>query len=308
MNPFVFIVGCQRSGTTLLQRVLNAHPQLAITPESNWIPRLAAKRWALTEDGLVTSKLISRLLAHRKFARLRLNEKQILAITREERRVSYSFLVSQIFDLYGEMQGKPLVGDKTPAYVRSIDILHRFWPSARFVHVIRDGRNVALSLLEWPKVHPKPGNFVTWNEDPLSTAALWWDLNVSRGREARKLLGPELYYEVRYESLVENPREECAALCAFLHLPFDDCMLEFYAVREGDPGLEKKCAGLPITPGLRNWRSQMTPDQIESFEAIAGELLEDLGYPRAVPRLSSEVLQHSSRIRECFAQDPRTQN
>jgi hypothetical protein len=308
MNPFVFIVGCQRSGTTLLQRVLNAHPQLAITPESNWIPRLAAKRWALTEDGLVTSKLISRLLAHRKFARLRLNEKQILAITREERRVSYSFLVSQIFDLYGEMQGKPLVGDKTPAYVRSIDILHRLWPSAHFVHVIRDGRNVALSLLEWPKVHPKPGNFVTWNEDPLSTAALWWDLNVSRGREARKLLGPELYYEVRYESLVENPREACAAVCAFLHLPFDDCMLEFYAVREGDPGLEKKCAGLPITPGLRNWKSQMTPDQIESFEAIAGELLEDLGYPRAVPRLSSEALQHSSKIRECFAQDPRTQN
>jgi hypothetical protein len=122
------------------------------------------------------------------------------------------------------------------------------------------------------------------------------------------LLGPELYYEVRYESLVENPREACAAVCAFLHLPFDDCMLEFYAVREGDPGLEKKCAGLPITPGLRNWKSQMTPDQIESFEAIAGELLEDLGYPRAVPRLSSEALQHSSKIRECFAQDPRTQN
>jgi hypothetical protein len=307
MNPFVFIVGCQRSGTTLLQRVLNAHPQVAITPESNWIPRLAAKPWALTDDGLVTSKLVSRLLAHRKFARLQLDEKRILAISSGERRVSYSFLVSQILDLYGEMQGKPLVGDKTPAYVRSINLLHRLWPAARFVHVIRDGRDVALSMLEWPKVRPKPGDFLTWNEDPVSTAALWWDLNVNRGRGAGNSLGPELYYEVRYESLVANPREECAALCAFLHLTFDDRMLQFYAVRGGDPGLEKKCAGLPITQGLRDWRSQMPPEQVENFEAIAGDLLEDLGYRRAVPRLSSEALQHSNKIRESFAQDPLAQ-
>jgi hypothetical protein len=173
--------------------------------------------------------------------------------------------------------------------------------------VIRDGRDVALSMMHWPKVHPKPGDFTTWNEDPVSTAALWWELNVSRGREARKLLGSELYYEARYESLVARPREECAALCAFLSLRFDDSMLQFYAAREStDPGLEAKRAGLPVTPGLRDWRSQMSPEHIESFEAIAGELLEDLGYPRAVPRPSSETLHHSSKIRESFAQDPRT--
>jgi hypothetical protein len=174
MNPFVFIVGCPRSGTTLLQRVLNAHPQLAITPESHWIPRLAAKHWAVTDDGLVTSKLVCRLLAHRKFARLQIAQEQVLAIVGRDRRVSYSSLVSQIFGLYGEMQRKPLVGDKT------------------------------------------------------------------------------------------------------------------------------------FTQGLRDWRSQMPPEQVESFEAIAGKLLEDLGYPRAVPRPSSEAMRHSSKIRESFARDPRT--
>jgi hypothetical protein len=309
MNPYVFIVGCPRSGTTLLQRILNAHPQLAITPESHWIPRLAAKPWAHTDDGLVTSKLVSRLLAHRKFARLQIGEEQILAIAGRDRRVSYSSLVSQIFDLYGHAQGKPLVGDKTPAYVRSIDALHGHWPWARFGHVIRDGRDVALSMMDWPKVHPKPGDFATWNEDPISTAALWWELNVSRGREARKLLGPELFYEVRYESLVARPREECAALCAFLNVRFDDSMLKFYAAREStDPGLEVKCVGLPVTSGLRDWLSQMSPEHIESFEAIAGELLEDLGYARAVSRPGSEALHHSNRIRESFSQDPRTRN
>lgn len=309
MNPFVFIVGCPRSGTTLVQRVLNAHPQLAITPESHWIPRLAAKPWALTSDGLVTSKLVRRLLAHPKLSRWQIGQDQVLAIVERNPSVSYSSLVSQIFDLYGEMQGKPLVGDKTPDNVRRMDILHRVWPLARFVHVIRDGRDVALSMLEWPKVHPKPGDFVTWSKDPVSTAALWWEVNVSCGREAKELLPPELCYELRYESLVANPREQTAALCSFLGLPFDDFMLQFHAAHNGtDPGLEKKWAGLPITQGLRDWRSQMRAEQIESFEAIAGELLENLGYPRAVPHPSSEALLHSKKIRESFAQDPRTRN
>jgi hypothetical protein len=309
MNPFVFIVGCPRSGTTLVQRLLNAHPQLAITPESHWIPRLAAKPWALTPEGLVTPKLVNRLLAHRKFSRLQIGQEQVLAIVEKYPGVSYSFLVSRIFDLYGKMQGKPLVGDKTPANVRNIDLLHRLWPSARFIHVIRDGRDVGLSMLEWPKVHPKPGDFVTWSKDPVSTAALWWEANVSRGRAAKESLSVELYYEMRYESLVANPREETAALCSFLGLPFEDSMLQFYAAGNGrDPGLEEKCAGLPITQGLRDWRSQMKPEQIESFEAIAGELLENLGYSRAFPHPSLESVLHSNNIRESFAQDPRTSN
>ena len=309
MNPFVFIVGCPRSGTTLVQRVLNAHPQLAITPESHWIPRLAVKPWALTSDGLVTPKLVQRLLAHRKFSRLQIGQEQVWAIVGGHPHISYSLLVSRIFDLYGEMQGKPLVGDKTPANVRSIDVLHRLWPSARFVHVIRDGRDVALSMLEWAKVHPKPGDFATWNKDPVSTAALWWEVNVEGGREAKRFLPPELYYELHYEAFVANPREQITALCSFLNLSFDDSMLEFHAARNGaDPGLEKKFAGVPITQGLRDWRSQMRDEQVERFEAIAGELLENLGYPRAVPHPSSAALLHSRKMRESFAQDPLTRN
>jgi hypothetical protein len=309
MNPFVFIVGCPRSGTTLVQRALNAHPQLAITPESHWIPRLAAKPWALTSDAMVTAKLVQRLLAHRKFSRLQIGQEQVSAIVGKYPQISYSLLVSQIFDLYGEMQRKPLVGDKTPANVRRIDILHGLWPSARFVHVMRDGRDVALSMFEWPKVHPKPGGFVTWSEDPVSTAALWWEVNVRRGCEAKRSLPPDLYYELHYESFVANPREQIAALCSFLDLPFGDSMLQFHADRsDADPGLEKKFAGAPITQGLRDWRSQMRAEQIERFEAIAGELLENLGYPRAVPHPSSAALLHSRKMRESFAQDPRTRN
>lgn len=304
-NPYVFIVGCPRSGTTLLQRILNALPDLAITPESHWIPRLYVKPWALTPEGRVKPKLVRRLLGHPKFARLKISSEEIARLSGNGQPVSYETLVSRIFDRYGEREGKPLVGDKTPDYVRSIEALHNLWPSARFVHVIRDGRDVALSMMDWPKCHPKPGDFVTWREDRITTSALWWELNVRRGRQAGKSLGRELYYEVHYESLVRCPREESVALCEFLGVPYSDAMLRFYQTpAASDPGLETKWAHLPVTQGLRDWSAQLPPQDNERFEAAAGGLLDELGYPRAVPRPRPDVLENVTRIRHLLAEDP----
>ncbi len=308
-NPYLFIVGCPRSGTTLLQRMINAHPQIAVTPESHWIPRLIEKPWAQTAEGTVTRKLIRRLIAHPKFARLRISREQVKKLAPKGRDESYPCLVTRILDLYAKAQGKPLVGDKTPDYVRSIGLLHTLWPAARFVHLIRDGRDVCLSMLEWPKVHPRPGNFATWKQDPVSTAAWWWQLNVQLGRQARKSLGPKLYHELRYESLVACPRKQCEELFDFLNLPFDEAVLQFHAGQpEADPGLEKKRVGLPVTSGLRNWQSEMSAQDLERFEAIAGNLLDELHYPRAVPQPPTAALEHASRIRDLLNRDPRTQD
>jgi hypothetical protein len=307
-NPYLFIVGCPRSGTTLIQRMVNAHYQVAITPESHWIPRFYAKPWALNSEGFVTKKLIRRLLTKAKFARLKLSEDELTMLAGKAKQISYPELVSLIFDLYGKSQGKPLVGDKTPDYVRSIQTLHKLWPSARFVHVIRDGRDVALSMMDWTKVHPKPGDFTTWEQDSISTAAVWWELNVQLGRRAGKSLGSDLYYEIRYESLVNHPREETEALCAFLGVPDDDAMLRFHeATAARDPGLEATRARLPVTSGLRNWRSQMRVQDIESFEAAVGQLLDELGYPLAAHRLRPEAVERAGRIRTLLSHDPRVQ-
>ena len=304
-NPYMFIVGCPRSGTTLIQRMVNAHPDIAITPESHWIPRLYAKDWALTPEGRAKPKLIRRLLGHPKFARLKISAEELTRLAGNGQPVSYTDLVSRILDLYGERQGKPLVGDKTPDYVRSIETLHGLWPSARFVHVIRDGRDVALSMMDWPKSRPKPGDFAAWREDRVSTAALWWELNVRAGQQAGKSLGNKLYHELRYESLVGCPRKEIEALCGFLGVPYSDAMLCFYkGSAASDPGLEKKRAHLPVTPGLRDWSAQLPPQDNERFEAAAGTLLEELGYVRVVPRPQLDVLEQAARIRHLLAEDP----
>ena len=306
-NPLVFIVGCPRSGTTLLQRMVNAHPEIAITPETHWIPRFIKKRWGVTRKGMVTPKLIARLLEHPGFLALGIGREEAAKLIGTGELITYSSFVSGIFDSYGKAQGKRLVGDKTPGYVRRMETLHAFWPEARFVHLIRDGRDVYLSMANRPMEQWKPGVFDSWAEHPVPTAALWWELNVRSGREAGKALGPELYYEIRYESLTSTPGEECAKLCLFLGVPYDDSMLRFHEGRvgtEAEPG--GKPAWQPITSGLRDWRSQMPVADLEQFEAAAGALLEELGYARAVPHPRSECLELASSIRDGLARDPLT--
>jgi hypothetical protein len=306
LNPFVFIVGCPRSGTTLLQRLVNAHPLIAVTPETQWLPRYCINQVGLTPDGLVTPALIPQLLEHPRFAALGIGREQLERLLATDKPVSYAHFVSDLFDLYGCTHGKRLVGDKTPGYVRKIRTLHALWPKAKFVHLIRDGRDVCLSALDWKRKADRMADlYATWDEEPVITEALWWAEHVQRGRKQGRRLGSESYYEVRYEALVNKPAEECARLCAFLGVPYDECMLRFHEGRtSSDRGLSTKDAWLPVTPGLRDWRKQMAPADVECFEAAAGSLLGELGYPRAMPHPCVESLKRSSRVGAILADIP----
>jgi sulfotransferase family protein len=305
-NPVTVIVGCPRSGTTLLRRIVSAHPEIVITPEAHWIPKWFEQRRGLTADGFVTPELIPALLADSKFGLFRLGREELMSLVGNGQPISYATFVTGVFDLYGKARGKKLVGNKTPDSVRRMGTLHALWPEARFVHLIRDGRDVALSLMNWPSVsNKKPGTFPTWKDDPVSTAALWWELNVRRGREAGEALGPGLYREMRYESLIAHPEQECAALCDFLGLAYDEAMLRYhenFATGQSSGAVHDR---QPITSGLRNWRTQMATEDVERFEAAAGALLDELGYPRACARPRPVAVEHSLQVRNVLANVPR---
>jgi hypothetical protein len=263
----------------------------------------------MTAEGLVRPKLISHLSKLPWFTGMGISREELLNLMEHGQRVHYSDFVTGIFELYGKAAGKALVGDKTPNYVRKMRTLHALWPRARFIHLIRDGRDVCLSVANWPtgaSQPDKPGSFVTWHDDPVSTVAFWWELNVRLGREAGSWLGPELYHEIRYEHLVNRPAELSARLCGFLGLAYDDAMLHYHEDRaKADPEIDAGHPRLPVTTGLRDWRSQMSPADVERFEAAAGGLLDELGYPRAFPRPRAEKLENASRIRSLLVQDPR---
>jgi hypothetical protein len=102
--------------------------------------------------------------------------------------ISYADYVTRIFDLYGQVRGKGLVGKKTPGYVRNIPTLHYLWPEARFVHLIRDGRDVFLSLKNWKRVYGSVGRFAAWTRDPVSTSAFVAQLAVELGPQRSAVL------------------------------------------------------------------------------------------------------------------------
>jgi hypothetical protein len=307
MNPVVFIVGCPRSGTTLLHRLADAHPELAIVHETLWIPGFYERRAGLTPDGDVTPALLPRLIEHRRFGQLGIDADELERLLDAMAPVSFARFVSALFDGYGEARGKRLVGDKSPGYVRSIPVLHALWPRAKFVHLIRDGREVWLSVAGWKKGQRSAGRFATWKADPLATTALWWERSVRLGREAGASLDPRLYREVRYDDLVQDPERECHGLCAFLGLDYDDAMLRFHEGRARyEPGLPTKRAWLPPLPGVRDWGAEMPAGDVERFEATAGELLDELGYPRLHRPISARAGERAAAIRSAFIEDART--
>jgi Sulfotransferase family len=282
MNPYLFIVGCPRSGTTLLRRMVDAHPRIAITRETHWIPDLVRQGRGIDLAGRVTPELPAVLAAHPKFATLGIDRTELERLAR--RRPSYPTFVEALFDFYGATRGKLIVGDKTPGYVREIELLHELFPRTRFVHLVRDGRDVCLSALDWErKAEQFRRRFETWDDAPVATAADWWRSHVMEGRASGRRLTEDLYLELRYEALVADPEGECRRLCDFLDVAFDPAMLRFHEGRTRfEPGLSAKRAWLPPTPGLRDWMTQMSREQVEEFEAAAGDALDAFEYPRAV--------------------------
>jgi sulfotransferase family protein len=302
-NPYLFIVGCPRSGTTLLRRIVGAHPDIAMLPETHWIPRLARTGHGIEPDGLVTHELADWLIGYHRFPRLELDPDEVRALVGPG--VTYPEFVRALFELYGRKRGKLLVAEKTPNYVAEIPTLHALFPKARIVHIIRDGRDVCLSALNWTANAGRlVERFRTWSEDPLVTAALWWKSFVSLGREDGSCLGPGLYHEVRYDALVRRPERECRRLCAFLDVAYDKRMLHFHKGKaKSDPSLSAKAAWLPVTPGLRDWRTHLPAEDLEVLEAAAGDLLDELGYERAVRMPGEAARARVARIASLCAQD-----
>jgi hypothetical protein len=107
MNPYVFIVGCPRSGTTLLERLVDSHLQVAITPETHWIARWFQKKWdkGITADGLVSDKLLRKLLSFPRFRDLGISGEAVKTLLDHGGPMSYARFISGVFDLYGQQHG-----------------------------------------------------------------------------------------------------------------------------------------------------------------------------------------------------------
>jgi len=274
-------VGVPRSGTTLLRLMLDAHPALAIPPETHFVPRFA-EVWAQARRGKLAAAL-EEMTLQPQWRDLGFGFEELAAQLRGSR--SPGAALRRIYLLYAQRQGKPRWGDKTPRYLQHMEVIRSVLPEARFVHIIRDGRDVALSL-----------RGVWFGADTVRGAARTWAQRIEAGRASGRALGG--YLEVRYEALVAAPEHQLRRVCEFVALDFDPAMLEYH--RRADARMEEEARDLPtearIVPAderralhtrlrlapdaarVGRWREEMSRADRRAFMAVAGRTLRSLGY------------------------------
>lgn len=291
---FPFFVGRGRSGTTLLRSIFNAHPDMAIPYESHFpvTMSLSGRRY---EDGdtLDTVRFLADLFDHWAFKRWELPPAEVVSAFRSESPEELPDALRLVYRTYAEHHGKTRFGEKTPSFVLHIGLLAHVFPESRFIHVIRDGRDVALSYLQGG-----------WGPKDLQEAAVYWKRFVERGRRYGEQLGRDRYLEVRYEELVADPERQVRTLCDFIDLDFDDAMLRYFeradVVPDGlRPHLARGHQNLkkPPTQGMRDWRGEMTAEDAALFQVLAGDLLEQLGYETLADTPSPRTRMNAGRAR-----------
>ena len=290
--PAPFVVGVARSGTTLLRLMLDAHPELAIPPETHFVPKLIShcERWIAEEA--TTDELRERafelVTTHPRWGDMGLDPEELRRRLAQCDPLTPGDAVRSFYEAYAAREGKPRWGDKSPPYTWKALRIQRGLPEARFVHLIRDGRDVALSL-----------NEVSWGPVGIAEAAHKWTEELTRARRRARRLARGTYMEARYEDLVADPEPVLRSVAAFVDLPWDDAMLTYHqgaekrmreVVRELKPlgggtitaeertRQHELVSKPPRASRVGRWRTEMSRGDRQAFESVAGELLAKLGY------------------------------
>jgi hypothetical protein len=203
----IFIVGVPRSGTTLLRAILNKHPNIAICDETYFFYYVYSRRRAFGDiaQGDNRRRLVGAYLDTWRIGRLEL-ERQELESRLLRDGTDYPALFTSLLEAYAESRSKPRPGEKTPHHAQHVETLFDWYPEATVIHVVRDPRDVVVSLRNVP-----------WGRrSTAANARLWVDLT----RAAERAAGRRGFVRLRYEDLVSHPENSLRSLCRTLGEPY----------------------------------------------------------------------------------------
>lgn len=282
--PAPFVVGVARSGTTLLRLMLDAHPELAIPPETHFIPTLAQTCGSPGRES--SACVVEALTTDPRWPDFGIDREALGHRVEALEPFSLGGALRTFYRLYAARFGKARWGDKTPRYLVRMSLIRELLPEARFVHLIRDGRDIWLSL-----------RGLAFGPDSVETAAADWASRIARARTQAKRL--PFYLEVRYEDLVLEPEATLRRICKFIELSWDPVMLDYHDRAAGrlaelqdvhDPTTGRVTKGAnrqrihaltgapPQADRVGRWRTELEGGERQRYEAIAGPLLQELGY------------------------------
>jgi len=283
-KPMPFIIGTGRCGSTLLRLLLDKNPILAMTPETHWLLPVIN---SLSIEPKNISNLRTILISMPHWADMHINNKQLDSILNKHNVEDPINTIRNIYYYYATNQGKARIGDKTPGHILDMHTIASILPEVRFIHIIRDGRDVALSFRD---VWFGPGK-------DIRDAAIFWTWRIREARQQAQFL--PFYLEVKYEDLIKDTEFTLQKIADFIEIPFNklqldayhtakDRLMELVDINRNDkiiPGSMRRSifdrtASLPDESRIGRWKKELTNEEIVSFERIAGEMLSDLKYER----------------------------
>lgn len=269
--PMNFIVGKERSGTTLLQVLLNSHPNICAPPETRFIILLYSKygtvtKWTEKEIKGFCNYLFQEELFSEHW---KMNKQQLSsALIAVKEHLTYPLVCKCIYYLFAP-EGKDVKAlfDKNPIYYYFLPELENIFPEAKFIHLVRDYRDNIAS-------HQK-----VFRIKQAAALAYRW-VQVNKMIEARKKKISNRYFTVKYEALVTNAAAELKKVCAFLHLPYNDDMSKDHTANIYQSFKENKAQRFSQIHGsllqpisdkyIGDWKKNLTNEEIKVIEDIAG--------------------------------------
>ena len=279
----VFVVGSSRSGTTLLYSILLASGDFAVYEAETWLLESYAVRYGDLTKAENRKAFIAAWIESEQFKRSGLSA-EAFAAQLQALATSYAGVLKLFMDGIASLQGKHNWVEKTPGHVFHMEELARSFSDAKFIHLIRDGRDVASSKR-------KLGWSGTNDNDPMKQliwAAKGWEYAVNRGRSAGAKPGTR-YLELRYENLLTNMDEALNKINLFLHT--DITIAQVQQCRVGALGKNNSAFandGAVISRNaLQRWKSDLSPVEVAAINIAIGKALSTLGYE--APTLSTAL-------------------
>ena len=257
----------------MLRLMLNNHPNLAVPHESGFITVFYRKLAAYGDLG--HKENVEKLL--KDISQYHLVERgghiQDTETILSYPIAGYADLVTAIFTVYAKHKGKIRWGDKTPFYTPDLDILWKLFPGCRIVHLVRDGRDTAISLRS-----------ISWGSSNIQQLAENWRWKTTLAHKIGSVLD-EHYLEIRYEDLVVETENTMRTICTFLREPYCESMLAYHITAGREVPREsiqwhRSSVSAPDSSKIYHWKEKMSLSDRIIFEQIAGEALELFGYER----------------------------
>src|SRR5262245_52430414 len=271
----IFIVGIGRSGSTLLRMILASHSRIAVLPETWYLIPLVEE---LPIDRPLALNEVDRaariMTGHYRWPDMGIEESVFRRRLADLRDPLLRDVVGIVCQNYMQREGKARWGDKTPPYIKIVPQLAAVFPNARFIHLFRDGRDVAnsIQLLGWfgPWLHEKARR---WNE------SIDMDERWNRTALASRIL------QLRYEDLVLETEKSIREVCRFLDEDYEPEMLAWHGhldrlLPSREASIHPKLKRKPEPSDIYRWKQELRPREVFVLEAFMGKRLERRGYER----------------------------